>query len=61
MAGLQQWWIRGEQVMSSSWICAKCLTLYSTASLFLNWREMSLSDGSHNGEELKACEQQLHV
>ncbi|GAB0209557.1 mitochondrial enolase superfamily member 1 [Grus japonensis] len=38
MMGLQSRWIREEQLTSSTWTCAKHLTLSRTTSLCLNWR-----------------------
>ena len=45
--GLQHWWIREEQLMSSVWTWAKHLTLFCTTSLSLNWRDMDSVDWPH--------------
>ncbi|GAB0177363.1 mitochondrial enolase superfamily member 1 [Grus japonensis] len=42
VAFYELWW--EEQLMSSTWICAKHLTLSHTTSLSLNWRDMDLMD-----------------
>ncbi|GAB0179362.1 mitochondrial enolase superfamily member 1 [Grus japonensis] len=49
MMGLQRWWTREEQLTSSTWTCAKHLTLSHTRSLSLNWRDMDLMDGPLSG------------
>ena len=46
--GLQHWWIRED--LSSTWTCAKHLTLSRTTSLSTNWRDMDLTDGPLGGK-----------
>jgi len=49
MMGLLLWWIREEQLMSSTWTYAKHLTLSRMTCLSLNWRDMDLTDGPLGG------------
>ncbi|PKU43031.1 rna-directed dna polymerase from mobile element hypothetical protein [Limosa lapponica baueri] len=62
-AALQCWWIRGEQLTSSTWICAKHLTFCCTTCLSLNWRDMDVMGGPLGRLEIgsKSCSQQLDV
>lgn len=46
---LQHWCVRQEQLMSSTWICAKHLTLSDMIALSLNLRDMDLMDGPLGG------------
>lgn len=50
MMGLQCWWIREEQLMSSPWTCAEHLTLSCMTSLSVNWTDVDLTDGPFNGQ-----------
>ncbi|GAB0208586.1 hypothetical protein GRJ2_003324300 [Grus japonensis] len=47
--GLQHWWIREERQTSSTWTCARHLTLCRMTSLSLNWRDMDSMDGPLGG------------
>ena len=47
--GLYCWWIREEQVMSSTWTRAKHLTVSCATSLPLTWRDMDLTGGPLGG------------
>jgi len=38
-----------QQLVSSTWTCEKHLTLSHTTSLFLNWRDVDLTDGPVSG------------
>ncbi|GAB0179302.1 mitochondrial enolase superfamily member 1 [Grus japonensis] len=42
-------WIKAEQLMPSTWTCAKHLTLSRTTSLSLNWRDVDLMGGPLGG------------
>jgi len=42
--GVQHQWIKEEQLMSSTWTCAKHLTLSCMTSWLPNWRKMDLMD-----------------
>lgn len=41
--------VEEEQLMSPTWICAKCSALSNAVSLSPNWREMDLTDGTLHG------------
>ena len=43
------WWIKEEQLASSTWTCAKYLTLSCMTSLSLNWRDVDMMDGPLSG------------
>ncbi|GAB0204760.1 mitochondrial enolase superfamily member 1 [Grus japonensis] len=47
--GLQCQWIREGQLTSSTWTCARHLTLSHTTSLCLNWKDMDSMDGPLGG------------
>ncbi|GAB0182781.1 mitochondrial enolase superfamily member 1 [Grus japonensis] len=49
LMGLQRLWIREGQLTSSTWTCARHLTLSRMTSLSLNWRDMDLMDGPCGG------------
>jgi len=46
MMGLQRWWTEDGELTSSTWTCARHLTLSHMLSLSLNWKDMDLTDGS---------------
>jgi len=47
--GLQGWWIREEQLMSSTWTCAKLLALCCMTSLVSQLERQGLTDGPLDG------------